>query len=205
MWGWSAAYVAVAGVAAISFLRLVTDWHPRVEQSAAVSSPYDDPPTIAWTDQPTVSVHVDPQFAEEGPESVTGRKSPSETIGPVELADLLSRARQQIEGYALTTPPGDNAFETLQRVLAAVPAQPDALQGIREIGSKYALLAAQADKRGERGLAKRYLGKGLGLVPDHPDLLAVQQRLAAEPALERRPTWSDRFWMTPNRPAGTTK
>ena len=112
-----------------------------------------------------------PQFTGEEAQSADEGGSPPGTIGPEELAELLARARQQIEAFALTTPAGDNALETLQRVLAAMPAQPDALQGIRDIASKYAVLAAQANRRGEYGLAKRYLDKGLGVVPDHPDLL----------------------------------
>jgi general secretion pathway protein A len=124
-----------------------------------------------------VSVYVDPRYAEEGPQAaVEGR--PPQTIGPDELTELLARAHQQIEAFALMTPPGDNALETLQQVLAAVPAQPDALQGIHDIASRYAVLAAQAERRGEYGLAKRYVAKGLKLVPDHPDLLAIQRKPA---------------------------
>jgi hypothetical protein len=115
-----------------------------------------------------VSVYVDPRYAEEGPQAaVEGR--PPQTIGPEELTELLARAHQQIEAFALMTPPGDNALETLQRVLAVMPAQPDALQGIREIATRYAVLATQAERRGEHDLAKRYVDKGLHLVPDHPD------------------------------------
>lgn len=164
----------------------------------------DDQPAIAPV---LVSVQVDPQLTDnvqrpaiDGP--------PPESIEAVELDDLLTRARHQIEASALTSPPGNNAFETLQRVLAAIPSQPDALQGIKDIASKYAILAAQADKRGERGLAKRYLGKGLRLAPDHPDLLAVEKRLAAEIAFDRGPSApmrADHLRMAPIRPVGTAR
>ncbi len=156
-----------------------------------------DPPIIAATRQPTapspspgptagepvdpVPVYVDPQYAEEGPQSAIEGRSP-ETIGQVELAELLARAHQQIEVFALTTPPGDNALETLQRVLAVMPTQPDALQGIHEIASRYAVLATQAERRGEHDLAKRYVDRGLHLVPDHSELLAIQRMLATQPA-----------------------
>jgi type II secretory pathway predicted ATPase ExeA len=126
-----------------------------------------------------VSVYVDPRYAEEG---VEGR--PPQTIGPEELAELLARAHQQIETFALMTPPGDNALETLQRVLAVMPTQPDALQGIREIATRYAVLATQAERRGEHDLAKRYVDKGLHLVPDSPDLLAIQKNLGPQPAFQ---------------------
>ena len=200
-------YLSVAGVAAIVFLLVAIDWRARdelpaghaiVPKTLATILPAD-PPIIAPTDQPTapspspgstagepvdpVPVYVDPQFAEEGPRSaVEGR--PPKTIGQVELAELLTRAHQQIEAFALTSPPGDNALETLQRVLIVMPTQPDALQGIHDIASRYAVLATQAERRGEHGLAKRYVERGLHLVPDHSDLLAVQQKLAAQPALQ---------------------
>jgi hypothetical protein len=199
----------VAGLTAIAFLIVVSDWRALDERLAtATIPPTDRPSTIVATNQPiAVSVHVDPQFAEEGPQSSIEGWPPPKTIGPVELAELLVRARLQIEAYALTTPPGDNALETLERVLAAMPAQPDALEGIQDIASKYAVLAAQADKRDERSLARRYLDKGLDLVPDHPDLLAVQQKLeqSAFASGPRAPMRSDRLRMAPHRPRGTTK
>jgi hypothetical protein len=200
------------------FLLVATDWRALDEQHvghaiapmATVTIQPTEPPIIAATNQSiAVSVYVDPQLAEEEPQSTVEGRHPRETIGPEELAELLARARQQIEAFALTTPAGDNAFETLQRVLAAMPEQPDALQGIHDIASKYAVLAAQANRRGDYGLAKRYLDKGLGVVPDHPDLLAVQQNLSAQRALQpspsQLPTWADRLTMAPNRPAGSTK
>jgi type II secretory pathway predicted ATPase ExeA len=121
-----------------------------------------------------------PQNDSQGASAAEGQTP--DTMRPVELAELLARARQQIKAFALTTPAGDNALETLQRVLAAMPAQPDALQGIQDIANRYAVLAAQADWRGEHDLAGRYVDKGLDVVPDHPDLLALRQKLAAQPA-----------------------
>jgi hypothetical protein len=111
----------------------------------------------------------------------TAEAQTPETIGSAELAQLLARARQQIKSFVLTTPPGDNALETLQRVLASTPGQPDALQGLHDIGSRYALLAVQAERRGEHALAGRYVVRGLDVVPDHPDLLALRQKLGAPP------------------------
>ena len=184
-------YLPMAGVAAIIFLFVAIDWRARIEQlvdhaTALMTSPSLGPSAaqqelaersstpqhedkMASSTEPVypVPVYVDPQYAYEGPQ----------TIEPGELAKLLARARRQIEAFALTTPAGDNALETLQRVLVAMPGQPDALQGIHDIASRYAVLATQAERRGEHGLAKRYVDKGLRLVPDHPDLLALQHRL----------------------------
>lgn len=131
-----------------------------------------------------VSVYVDPRYAEEGPQTDVEGRPPPQTLGPGELAELLARAHQQIEAFALMTPPGDNALETLQRVLSVMPTQPDALQGIQDIATRYAFLATQAERRGEHDLAKRYVDKGLHLVPDYPDLLAIQKNLGSQPAFQ---------------------
>jgi hypothetical protein len=77
--------------------------------------------------------------ARQGTPTAEGRTP--EAMGSAELAQLLARARHQIKSFALMAPPGDNALETLQRVLAVLPGQPDALRGIHDIGSRYALLA----------------------------------------------------------------
>ena len=157
--------------------------------------------------RPPASGHTDPQVADKAPHPAS-EGTPPDGIAPAELAELLARARRQIEALALTSPPGDNALETLQRVLAAMPSQPDALQGIKDIAGKYAMLATQADKRGERDLAKRYLDRGFRLAPDHPDLLTAEKRLSAEAAFERGPSGplqADPLGMAPIRPTGTSK
>ena len=115
----------------------------------------------------------------DDPDAPAANEGGQPTIGQEELAQLLARARHQIQSFALTTPPGDNALETLQRVLAAIPGQPDALRGIHDVASRYALLAVQAERRGEHALAGRYVDRGLNIAPDHRDLLSLRQKLAA--------------------------
>jgi hypothetical protein len=167
------------------------DWPGRDEQPAKA---------VSQAAPPSASAPIDPQLFQRLPQPAI--EGPPESLGQPRLDELLARARQQIEALALTSPPGDNALETLEGVLAAMPSQPDALQGIKDIAGKYAILAAQADKRGERDLAKRYLDKGLRLVPDHPDLLTVEKRLARASSAPMR---TDQLGTAPTRPAGTNK
>ena len=128
------------------------------------------------------------------------------TGGRYALHALLRLAHQQIEALALTTPPGDNAYETLQRILAVMPAQPDALRGFRDIADKYEMLATRANQRGKRDLATRYVEKGLALVPGHSDLLALQQKLAARPASQSEAQRAPNdVGSRPARPAGSSK
>lgn len=180
-------YGLASGLAAMTLQVLAIDRPMRGLLPAGAVGPAAPPPA---------SAPIDPQPFQSVPEPVEGAP---ESAGQPDLDERLARARRQIDALALTSPPGDNALETLKDVLAAVPSQPDALQGIRDIAGKYAMLAVQADKRGQRDLAKRYLDKGLRLAPDHPDLRAVEQRLA------RAPIQPDRIGTAPIRPAGTTK
>ena len=96
-----------------------------------------------------------------------------------ELARLLDLAQSQLAGLALTTPAGDNAYETYQLVLALDPDNLAALAGIEQIGLKYVSLAERAAARGETDLAGRHAKRAAPLVPGHPNLLALEAALAA--------------------------
>ena len=122
--------------------------------------------------------------------SVAEPQAPSPEVQPeTQLADqtaaieeLLDRARQQIAAFALTTPEGDNAYETYQEVLALAPGHEGALQGFQDIAGKYVELAQSAERKGDPGLARRYYAKASGVAPDHPDLPAPQtERTVAMP------------------------
>ncbi len=91
------------------------------------------------------------------------------------VSQLLTLAKSQVAKLALTTPAGDNAYETYQLILSIQPNNAGALAGIREIGAKYAALAETARARGRTDQASVYAGKALELAPDHP---AVQAMLA---------------------------
>jgi hypothetical protein len=54
-------------------------------------------------------------------------------------AALLKKAEAQIGLNRLTSPKGDNAFDTLQKVLGIVPGNPEAIRYLRAIGEKYKL------------------------------------------------------------------
>ncbi|WP_119461385.1 ankyrin repeat domain-containing protein [Rhodospirillaceae bacterium SYSU D60014] len=95
------------------------------------------------------------------------------------IDDLLGQARRQIADLALTTPEGDNAYETYQEVLALAPGHDAALQGFQDIAGKYVELAQSAERKGEESLARRYYAKAAKVAPDYPAL--PEQRTAALP------------------------
>lgn len=94
-----------------------------------------------------------------------------------EISRLLAKAQRQVAQLALTTPTGDNAYETYQQILSLLPNDSAALAGIREVGAKYAALAEQVQARGEFQKADRYAAKAIELAPDHPSVKALETAL----------------------------
>ena len=200
-WPRAALYVSVAVVIAVAGI-LIDD---AIAPTDSVVSAPRDPQTVTAADpRAAVTAKINPQRPEQGAQSAAAG-GPVQPIGSAELADQLALAHRQMDAFALTTPPGDNALETLQRILAVMPAQPDAVQGIRDIAGKYAFLAAQAEQRGDTGLAMRHMQRGLKLAPDHPDLLALQRKLAAAPQSQSQPKAAGDLGIALVRPAGSTK
>ena len=112
-------------------------------------------------------------------------------LQPTNIAALLKRADAQIGLNRLTSPKGDNAYDTLQKTLRITPGHPEAIKRLKAIGEKYKAWArgrirAKQWKRAERLLlsAKKVLGED----PDVEDLLAsVRERLGAETGTPPQP------------------
>ncbi|MDX1575768.1 MAG: hypothetical protein R3285_06220, partial [Kiloniellales bacterium] len=96
-----------------------------------------------------------------------------------EISLLLEHAEDQMAKLALTTPEGDNAYETYQMILSLQPDNPAALAGIERIGVKYVELAARAAAKGDSVKARRYADKAADLAPENP--LVQSWSLPAEP------------------------
>jgi len=103
------------------------------------------------------------------------------------VADLLAQAQVQRANLALTTPAGDNAYETYLEVLSVQPDNQVAHAGLRDIGVEYATLAEQAAARGAGEQARAYLDRALDLAPDHPDVQAAATAVAALGAPQSAP------------------
>ncbi len=105
----------------------------------------------------------------------------ADTIAPIaapysaakEVALLLAHAEDQIADLALTTPRGDNAYETYQIVLSLQPDNRDALAGFERIALKYVELTDRAVAKGDLIMADRYVGKAKELAPGHPSVRAL--------------------------------
>lgn len=96
------------------------------------------------------------------------------------LADLLFEGLQLLDADRLLTPVDNNAFSRFQRVLAYDPDNAIALQGIKDIASRYIELSLQASRRGLFAEASTMLENARMVDGNHPELDATLLALQAE-------------------------
>ena len=93
------------------------------------------------------------------------------------VADLMAKAENQLAGYRLTAPPGDNCYETVQQILTLDPSNPAAESIVTRITETYRRLALGAQTRGQLERSLRHVGNGLRIRPGDSMLLALQSEL----------------------------
>ncbi len=96
----------------------------------------------------------------------------------------LEKAKAQVAQGRLGKPPGDNAYESYQTVLALDPGNAAARAGIRMLADKQLLLAKTAQGKGKLDDALELLTQGLIFAPEHPGLKQLDATIQA--ALEKR-------------------
>ncbi|MEH6823596.1 MAG: SUMF1/EgtB/PvdO family nonheme iron enzyme [Motiliproteus sp.] len=116
------------------------------------------------------------------------------------ILDLLTQADRQIEQRQLSAPAGNNALDTLKKLLQLAPKYPPAQERLTRIAGAYAPLASSKMKQGQLIESQALIEKGLAIMPAHPDLLEQQKALderkslqAAQAHQQRQiQTWLDR-------------
>lgn len=83
-----------------------------------------------------------------------------------EIESLLADARNDLEAFRLTWPPGSNALERYRRVLELDPDNSKARAGITEIGETYLELNDRAVAQENFDKAKAYLDKAAQVLPE---------------------------------------
>lgn len=134
---------------------------------------------VSNADRHTDDLGVDPKFSE----------SPVPTVGDglafaaaqshhndILVSRLLALAEAQMAKLALTTPEGDNAYETYLRIQSLQPNNQAAMEGIEQVGVKYVELSELAAEKGKLELAKDYAAKAAILAPQHPVVLSMTFR-----------------------------
>jgi len=85
---------------------------------------------------------------------------------------LVEQARRQIAAKRLTTPPGDNALETVRRIRELTPQAPEIAQLVAAMVDTYRRWAALAERDGEWSDARSFYERALLVTPDDADLRA---------------------------------
>jgi len=92
---------------------------------------------------------------------------------------LLAKAQNQLAGYHLTTPVGDNSYETYQQIVALDPSSQAAESVAARIIAAYRRLALGAKAKGRLQQSLKYVCTGLRVRPDDSMLLALRSELRA--------------------------
>ncbi|MGH2620043.1 MAG: hypothetical protein ACRDHG_05660, partial [Anaerolineales bacterium] len=92
------------------------------------------------------------------------------------VAQWLKRAQGQFQSGRLTTPPGDNAFETYRMLLAVVPGQAEALAGLEQVAERCLQLA---ERPGNVQANLALIDQGLQAVPGHARLADLRTALGS--------------------------
>ncbi len=95
------------------------------------------------------------------------------------IAGWLDRAKAQLGSGRLTTPPGDNAFETYRMLLAVAPGQGEAQAGLTQIAERCLQLAEEARRSDHADASRAFVEQGLQAVPGHARLAALRSTLGA--------------------------
>ena len=91
------------------------------------------------------------------------------------MEQLLKKANHQLSALRLTTPAGDNAYETYQKILSMVPDNLQAQAGLIKIANKYEQLARIS--RYHKQIKLVFIKRGLKVLPTHAGLQALQKKL----------------------------
>ena len=93
---------------------------------------------------------------------------------------LLDQATRQFMENKLTSPTGDNAFETLSEVLAREPENEDAQSLLSDIAGQYVSWGESALARGDLSKARGHVTKALRVQPGQAGALGLQGRVEAQ-------------------------
>jgi hypothetical protein len=118
----------------------------------------------------SVPVNSDPkQTLPGGTESVEQR-----------VAELLTRAEQQMAAQHLITPVGHAALETYQAILELVPGHRDALDGIIRIKEQYVAWTVAARQRGQWVRAQSYAERAATVDPGDSEVAQLLDQIKEE-------------------------
>jgi hypothetical protein len=98
-------------------------------------------------------------------------------VSQQQIHSWLQKADEHLTSNRLTSPKGDNALELYQKILNIIPDNRDAQNGLKRIADKYLELAEDALDANRISAAQSYVKRGLEVVHNHEDLLALKKDL----------------------------
>ena len=96
------------------------------------------------------------------------------------LTGLLKSAQTALSDYRLTVPHEDSAYYYYQKVLEFDPENSQAMSGFTMIADRYFWLARKQFNNGRDKKARHYVDSGLRVKNDHPELLALRDKLTRQ-------------------------
>lgn len=96
-----------------------------------------------------------------------------------EVQRLLTAAERFLSDDKLTSPPDGNAYSSYQDVLQLDPENVTALEGIKEIASRFLQQAEQQAKAQEFGRARAFMAAAVQVFPRHPDIRKLQDTVTS--------------------------
>ena len=115
-------------------------------------------------------------------------KTPSNTnVSQQQIHTWLQQAQGHLVAYRLTSPKGNNALELYQRVLSVDAENQKAQNGVNKIADQYMELAEKAIYEGRISKARTYVKRGLEVVKNRADLLALKKDLETMQTESNRP------------------
>ena len=125
---------------------------------------------------------ADPEGSEaarvQGPSHQDGSVHAPSALDGLKIVGLLRGARDALAEDRLRRPPGENAYEKYQAVLALDPGNADAEKGLVKVAGRYLALAKFEIEKGELEKAAHYLSEAVTVAPRHPGVASVQAALA---------------------------
>lgn len=102
------------------------------------------------------------------------------------VSQQLELAQRQMAHLRLTTPAGDNAYETYRQILSVHPNNEHAMEGIKQIGAGYRELASRAAAKGDLQKSEHYAKLAAKLAPVHAGAATMAVPAEAVPEASRK-------------------
>ena len=151
---------------------------PQVESSSPGTGLAAAPGDTVLSDQVADDAREEPRSGAlvSSSETVQALGDDTETRARVEA--LLRQADADLDALRLTRPPGNNAVERFNEVLAIEPDNEKARAGMERVVLAYAELAERALTEEDFSAAQRYLDKGASINAQHEAIMRGREGLA---------------------------